>query len=241
MAELTAQPPAQRVLIVIPAFNEERSIAAVAQEALHAWPGVEVLVVNDCSTDATATVLAAEGINHVTLPVNLGIGGAVQTGFLYAWEKGHDVVMQVDGDGQHPPAQIPVLLKAMADNGWDAVIGSRYAAGSQIVSTRARRIGGGLLGAIIRVAAGQRVTDPTSGFRAYNRRALSYLRLHYPQEYPEPIIAIELLMNGFRLGEVPITMKERAHGASSITGLNTLFYMIKVIFAIIIVKIRRRR
>jgi glycosyltransferase involved in cell wall biosynthesis len=233
--------PLQRVLVVIPAFNEEKSIAAVAREALASYPGVEVLVVDDCSTDRTAAILQAEGINHVTLPVNLGIGGAVQTGFLYAWEKGHDIVMQVDGDGQHPPAQIPLLLEAMEKNSWDAVIGSRYAAGSQIVSTWARRFGGALLGAIIRLAAGQRVTDPTSGFRAYNRRALAYLRQHYPQEYPEPIIAIELVMNGFKLGEVSIAMKERRHGASSITGMNTLFYMIKVIFAIIIVKIRRRR
>lgn len=236
--EITRAP---RILIVIPAYNEEKSVAAVAREALASAPGVEVLVVDDCSTDRTAAILAAEGINHVSLPVNLGIGGAVQTGFLYAWEKGHDIVMQVDGDGQHPPAQIPQLLQAIREEGLDAVIGSRYAAGSQIVSSWARRLGGGLLGALIRLATGQRVTDPTSGFRAYNRHALEYLRRHYPQEYPEPIIAIDLLRNGFRLGEVPILMKEREHGASSITGLDTLLYMIKVIFAIIIVKIRRRR
>ena len=238
-AEKTGHTP--RVLVVIPAYNEEKSIAAVAHEVLRVAPDAELLVVDDCSTDRTPAILAAEGINHLSLPVNLGIGGAVQTGFLYAWEKGHEIVIQVDGDGQHPPAQIPLLLKAMTENGWDVVIGSRYVGSSQIVSSRARRIGGGVLGAIIRLATGQRVTDPTSGFRAYNRRALAYLRNHYPQEYPEPICAIELLMNGFKLGEVSILMKERRHGVSSITGLNTLFYMIKVIFAIIIVKIRRRR
>lgn len=237
--ELT-QKRAARILVIIPAFNEEKSIVAVAHAALNAHPGVEVLVVDDCSTDRTAAILRAGGINHVSLPVNLGIGGAVQTGFLYAWEQGHDIAIQVDGDGQHPPAQIPLLLRAMEQKGLDVVIGSRYAAGSQIVSTWARRIGGGLLGALILVATGQRVSDPTSGFRAYSRHAIDYLRRYYPQEYPEPISAIELMMNGFKLGEVPITMQERQHGTSSITGLNTLFYMIKVMFAIVIVKIRRR-
>ncbi len=230
-----------RILVIIPAFNEEKSIASVAHAAAAAHPGIEVLVVNDCSTDTTAAILREEGINHVSLPVNLGIGGAVQTGFLYAWENGHDVAVQVDGDGQHPPQQIGLLLDAMSRNGWDAVIGSRYARGNQIVSSLARRIGGGVLGAIIRLGTGQWVSDPTSGFRAYNRRALEYLRRNYPQEYPEPICAIELLMNGYKLGEVPIVMQERQHGQSSIQGLNTLLYMIKVIFAIIIVRIRRRR
>ncbi len=241
MSAIDSKARAPRILIVIPAYNEEKSVVSVAREALASAPGVEVLVVDDCSSDRTAAILAEEGINHLSLPVNLGIGGAVQTGFLYAWKKGHDIVMQVDGDGQHPPAQIPQLLQAMREGGLDAVIGSRYATGNQIVSSWARRLGGGLLGALIRLATGQRVTDPTSGFRAYNRHALEYLRRHYPQEYPEPIIVIDLLRNGFRLGEVPILMKEREHGASSITGLDTLLYMIKVIFAIIIVKIRRRR
>jgi glycosyltransferase involved in cell wall biosynthesis len=230
-----------RILVIIPAFNEERSIATVARAALSAHEGVEVLVVDDCSTDGTAAILRSGRINHVTLPVNLGIGGAVQTGFLYAWEQGHDIAIQVDGDGQHPPEQIPLLLRGMEEKGWDVVIGSRYAQSSQIVSTWARRIGGGLLGTLIRLSTGQRVTDPTSGFRAYNRRALDYLRRYYPQEYPEPISAIELLMNGYKLGEVPIVMQERQHGMSSITGLNTLFYMIKVMFAIVIVRIRRRK
>ncbi len=230
-----------RVLAVLPAYNEEKSIADVAGRTLRAYPGIDVLVVNDCSTDATEAVLKQQHVNYVTLPVNLGIGGAVQTGFLYAWEQGYDVVVQVDGDGQHPPEQIPLLVDALIARRLDLVIGSRYAGKTQIVSSWARRVGGAVLGVVIRMTTGHRVTDPTSGFRAYSRRALDYLRRFYPQEYPEPICAIELLVNGYSLGEVPVTMQERQHGKSSITGLDTLFYMIKVIFSIAIVKIRRRK
>ena len=240
MAAAEKKQARSRILVIIPAYNEEKSIVAVAQAALAALPGSEVLVIDDCSRDRTAELLAAAGIRFLTLPVNLGIGGAVQTGFRYAWEQGYDIAVQVDGDGQHPPAQIPRLLQALAESGLDAVIGSRYVGGTRIVSSRARRMGGALLGSVIRLATGERFTDPTSGFRAYRRTALDFLRRSYPQEYPEPISVIELVRHGFRVGEVPVVMQERQHGSSSITGLDTLFYMIKVIFAILIVKIRRR-
>lgn len=229
-----------RVLVIIPAYNEQKSILDVTQRALKAYPDVDVLVINDYSTDGTESILQQHNINHLSLSVNLGIGGAVQTGFHYARAHGYDITIQVDGDGQHPPEQIPELIKAMLSDDLDVVIGSRYMAGNQIVSSRARRFGGGLLGSMIYVATGKHIADPTSGFRAYSHRTLDYLCLYYPQEYPEPISAIELLLQGYKLAEVPIVMKERQYGSSSITGWNTFFYMLKVMFAIIIVRIRRR-
>jgi len=230
----------RRVLAVVPAYNEEKSILKVVQRTRRAVKGVDVLVIDDQSTDRTRMLLIEQQIDHISLPLNLGIGGAVQTGFLMAHQDGYDVVVQVDGDGQHPPEQIPLLLAAMSEHGADAVIGSRYLQENQIVSTRARRYGGGLLGLLIRLTTGKTITDPTSGFRAYNARAVAFLCDSYPQEYPEPISAIELLLNGFQVVETPVRMEERQHGTSSITGWNTVFYMIKVMFAILVVRLRRR-
>jgi hypothetical protein len=230
-----------KALVVIPAFNEEKTITDVARAAGKAHNNIDVLVINDDSTDNTKTVLKVNGIEHIDLPLNLGIGGAVQTGFLYALEHDYDIAIQVDGDGQHPPEQIPALIESLSNGGVDFVVGSRYLKNNQIVSTWARRIGGGVLAAMIYLSTGKKITDPTSGFRAFNRRALEFLCQYYPQEYPEPISNIELLENGFNLVEIPVIMKTRKFGNSSITGPNILFYMIKVIFSIIIVKLRRRQ
>ncbi len=230
-----------RVLVIIPAYNEEKSIVSVAKQAKSSYPNVDVLVINDRSTDRTEQVLREHQIDHLSLPTNLGIGGAVQTGFMYARDHGYDIAIQVDGDGQHPPEQIPRLIDTLLEGRVDFVIGSRYLRKQQIVSTRARRIGGGVLSGSILLLTGKRVTDPTSGFRAYTRKVVEYMSWSYPQEYPEPISVIELLENGFTMAEVPVEMKEREFGKSSITGLKTMFYMIKVIFAIFIAKLRRGR
>ncbi|HPG45841.1 MAG TPA: glycosyltransferase family 2 protein [bacterium] len=228
-------------MAIIPAFNEEKTIVQLAERIRHAVEGVDVLVVNDHSTDQTEHLLRQQGINHLALSVNLGIGGAVQSGFKYALAEGYDIALQVDGDGQHPPEQIPALLQPLLSGEADFVCGSRYLENKQNVSSRSRRLGGGLLAALIRLLTGQRVSDPTSGFRAYNHQALAVLGSIYPQDYPEPISMIELIMHGFRLREVPVQMVERQHGRSSIAGLDTLFYMIKVIFAILIARIRRTK
>lgn len=230
-----------RVLVIIPAYNEEKSVVSVAEQAKASYPNVDVLVINDKSTDRTEQVLREHRINHISLPTNLGIGGAVQTGFMYARDHGYDIAIQVDGDGQHPPQQIPTLIDALLEKQDDFVIGSRYLHKQQIVSSRARWIGGGVLSGSIFLLTRKLVTDPTSGFRAYSRKVIEYTSWSYPQEYPEPISVIELLENGFTMVEVPVQMKEREFGKSSITGLKTMFYMIKVIFAIFIAKLRRGR
>ncbi len=229
-----------RILAIIPAFNEEKSIAHVVDRVQALAEKVDVLVINDRSTDKTEAILRQQNINHISLPINLGIGGAVQTGFVYAFQHDYDIALQVDGDGQHPPEAIPQLIAPIVDDRADVVIGSRYLYESQIVSSWARRLGSGVLASLIFVATGNKITDPTSGFRAFNKKAIYFLSQYYPQEYPEPISTIELLENGFRLQEVPVEMMVRQFGRSSITGMDTFLYMIKVIFAIIIVKLRRR-
>lgn len=228
-----------KTLVIIPVFNEEKTVAQVATNAGSIHTNIDVLVINDKSTDGTESILQARGIKYITLPVNLGIGGAVQTGFKYANEYDYEFAIQVDGDGQHPARQIPFLLEQILNSDSDVVIGSRYINKNQIVSSWARRLGGGLLTAMIYLVTGQKITDPTSGFRAFSRKAIHFLRKFYPQEYPEPISIIELLGNGFKLQEIPIEMKEREHGESSISGITIYFYMIKVMFAIIIAKMRR--
>lgn len=228
-----------KLLAIIPAYNEENSVANVIRDIRREIPEMDVLVINDQSTDATEAVLRKNRINHLTLTNNLGIGGAVQAGLLYALRHQYDYTVQVDGDGQHPAGNIRELLQALVDNRTDIVIGSRYLTSQQRVSSLARRIGGGLLSTWIRLVTGVRVTDPTSGFRALNARAIRFLSQHYPQEYPEPISIIDVLENGLSLLEIPVTMKSRAHGQSSIQGLNTFFYMVKVMFAILIAKFRR--
>jgi glycosyltransferase involved in cell wall biosynthesis len=232
--------PAQaKILVIVPAFNEEKSIAAVVQLVRQAMPGADVLVINDKSTDHTEHILQKNGLSYLSLPVNLGIGGAVQTGFIYAAQNDYDIAVQVDGDGQHPPEQIPNLIDCLTAGPCDCVIGSRNLAQKQMVSSRARRLGGSLLSLVLFLTTWKKITDPTSGFRAYSRRAVQFLSRFYPQDYPEPISVMDLLKNGFVIQEIPVVMQERAHGQSSITGINTVAYMIKVIFAILISKIRR--
>ncbi len=228
-----------RILVIIPAFNEEKSVVSVAKAAGDAYDNVDVLVVNDKSTDETEDLLRKNDIHYLSLPINLGIGGAVQSGFIFAERNNYDIAVQVDGDGQHPPEQIPLLVEPILKDNVDFVIGSRYLQKNQIVSSLARRFGGGMLATFIWMNTGKKVTDPTSGFRAYNQRAVKFLSRNYPQEYPEPISVIELLDCGFNLVEIPVNMKEREFGQSSITGANTFFYMLKVMFAIIIAKLRR--
>ena len=228
-----------KILVIIPAFNEEKSVEQVVADIKNANENIDVLVVNDKSTDDTENTLYRRGINHLSLPINLGIGGAVQAGFLYAEKYKYDIALQVDGDGQHPEDQIPNIIRPIIEQGVDFVIGSRYQNGSQIVSSHFRRWGGGLLSTLIYLLTRMHVTDPTSGFRAYSRKAINYLCRYYPQEYPEPISVVELIDNGFKFVEIPVSMKKREFGKSSITGVNTLFYMIKVMFAILIAKLRR--
>lgn len=221
-----------RILVVIPAYNEEESILRVVESVRVA--GYDYVVINDGSTDATAEVCAQNGINVVNLPQNLGIGGAVQTGHIYAFEHGYDVDVQMDGDGQHDVSYIPRLIAAIED-GSDLVIGSRFLErGDGFQSTRMRRAGIAWIKGCIRRHTGLTITDATSGFRASGARALKLFSRWYPSDYPEPESIVYAHGKGLRVAEVPVVMHERQGGQSSISPLKSIYYMIKVTCAIAI-------
>ena len=239
-----------RIAAVVPAFNEEESIADVISSLnnIHI-EGVELLpvVVNDCSTDSTAEiVLKQESDNSsarvvlLDLPVNLGIGGAVQTGFKYAFEKGFDYVIQVDGDGQHPASEIPKLFNAIRELKANVVIGSRFIKKKGFQSTGMRRLGINYLKNLIRLLTGISILDNTSGFRMLDRKALSIVNDYYPDEYPEPESIIMYVKNGLNILEVPVKMEERKGGVSSIRYFDQLYYMVKVSLAIVYSYIRNK-
>ena len=221
-----------RTLLVIPAYNEEEAILSVIDEVVSA--GYDYVVVNDGSTDRTDEVLTSHGINHITLPFNLGIGGAVQTGHRYAYLNGYDADIQVDGDGQHDISYVPDLL-AELENGADIAVGSRFLKPSEgFQSTGLRRAGIKWLERIIRMVSGVTVKDSTSGFRACNRKTIGLFCRYYPIDYPEPESIVYAHNHGLTIREVPVNMRERQGGTSSINLLKGAYYMIKVSLAILI-------
>lgn len=233
---LPPQPPTAlpgRLLLVVPAYNEAANIQGVVTALHAAFPAATVLVVNDGSRDATAALARATGVCEVVdLPHNLGIGGAVQTGFKYGARGGYDVAVQVDGDGQHKASEIRALVEALEGDRYDMVIGSRFLGIESFRSTALRRVGIALFALINSLAIRQRITDNTSGFRAYGKEAIAFLAQHYPVDFPEPEAVILLGRNGFRLREVAVAMEERQGGQSSIRGLKSAYYMVKVVLAI---------
>jgi len=223
-----------RGLVIIPAYNEARSLPHVLREVRAAAPGFDLLVVNDGSADETFEIARSEGCAVLDLCFNLGIGGAVQAGFKYAVEGGYDVAVQVDGDGQHPADQIEALSRPILEEGCDMAVGSRYLAPGRYEGGRLRRLGNAVLSRLCSLLSGQRVTDCTSGFRAYSARALAYLAHRYPADYPEPESIVLLARQGMRIREVPVKMRERRYGRSSITGVRPLYYMTKVGLALVL-------
>lgn len=223
-----------RILAIIPAYNEEQTIKKVVEEIDLVHPPVEAVVIDDGSTDCTADVARETGVTVLSLPFNLGIGGAVQTGFKYATEKGFDVAVQVDGDGQHRPDQIPTLLNALEGKNVDVVIGSRFIKTEGYKTSRLRHVGVQVFLFVNSLLLKKRITDNTSGFRAYNRKAIEFLAENYPHDYPEPESVVLLGRNGFRITEVAVTMREREHGHSSISAVRAVYYMIKVLLAIFV-------
>jgi glycosyltransferase involved in cell wall biosynthesis len=225
-----------RTLIVIPAYNEARNLPGVLDSLRAAYPTWDLLVVDDGSSDDTATVAAAHGARVLRLPFNLGIGGAVQAGLLYAARHDYDVCAQIDGDGQHNAAETARLIEELQTSGADAVIGSRFLPDSPSGYRPGlrRRIGITILRTVISRLTGQRVTDPTSGQRVLGRRAIALLAPVYPQEYPEPEALHLMLRAGLRVIERPVTMNARRHGVSSIGGLDALLYMAKVLGGILV-------
>jgi len=230
-------------LIIVPAFNEAGNIEKAVADIKEQKKDFDILIINDCSTDDTSEV--ARGISYCTvidLSVNLGIGGAVQTGFKYASENGYEYAVQFDGDGQHDAAEIGKILDPVQDGGADVVIGSRFLKKEQnFRSTFARRKGIFIFRIVNLILTGQKITDNTSGFRAYNKKAIEFLSRNYPEDYPEPESVVLLGRNGFKIKEASVNMKERQNGRSSIAGLRIPYYMLKVLLSVIMTSLRKRK
>jgi len=223
-----------RALAIIPALNEERNLPRLLEAFRGGARGWDVCVVDDGSTDRTAEVARRYGAVVLRLPQNLGIGGAVQTGYLWAREHGYDVAAQIDGDGQHDPQFLAAALAPIEGGKADLVIGSRYLGAGGFQSTFLRRVGIRYLCWFLRLRCGARVTDPTSGFRLAGRRAIELFAAHYPSDYPEPEAIAVATRSGLSICEVPVVMQPRAHGRSSIGTGATLYYLLKVSLALLI-------
>ena len=227
-------------IAIVPAFNEAPNIGRVIDELRAFDATLDVVVVSDGSTDATAEVARAHGAHVVKLPFNLGIGGAVQTGFRYAWENGYELAVRCDGDGQHDPSELPKVLAPVIAGDADIVVGTRFGGDESYRSSATRRIGIRLLASVVSLIARQRVTDTTSGFQALNRKALALFAADYPHDYPEVEGMVMTIKHRLRLREVPVRMREREHGQSSITALRSIYYMAKVLLALFVGLFRRR-
>jgi hypothetical protein len=228
-----------RRIAIVPAYNEEKNLPRLLGE-LHALdPDLEVVVVSDGSTDRTIEVAAAAGAHVVQLPFNLGIGGAVQTGFRFAWEGGYELAVRLDGDGQHDPAQLRAVVAPVVADEADLAIGSRFLSGGGYKSSAARRVGIRVLARVVSWIAHERLTDTTSGFQAHNRRSIRLFAADLPHDYPEVEGLVMAIRHKLRVVEVPVTMREREHGRSSISTLGSVYYMIKVLLAVFVDLFRR--
>lgn len=225
-------------LVILPAFNEAQSLKALLPELAREAPGADVLVVSDGSTDSTAAVARSFGAGVLELPVNLGVGGAVQAGCTYALEHGYDFAVRIDADGQHPPSAIPEMLAELEKGDADVVTASRFLANSSRVSSRFRSLGIALLAHFLSAICHATVTDPTSGFQGVNRLALTLFARSYPFDYPEPEALALLSRLGFRFREIGVPFRRRISGKSTIRGLGTLYFAFKVFLALCVGRAR---
>ena len=230
---------APRRVAIVPALNEEETVGRVIDEIRAFDAQFDIVVVDDGSVDGTAAVAQARGVHVLRLPFNLGIGGAVQAGFRFAHERGYDIAVQVDGDGQHDAAQLPTILRPVLDDEADLVVGSRFAGEGAYRAPLLRRIGIGVFARAVSAVVGQRVADTTSGFRAANRRAIALFASDYPHDYPEVEAMILAHKHRLRMREVPVAMRTRGGGRSSITPFRSVYYMAKVLLAIFVGLFRR--
>ncbi|MBQ9347760.1 MAG: glycosyltransferase family 2 protein [Oscillibacter sp.] len=223
-----------KTLVIIPAWNEEDNLLNTVRDLQENGEKIDLLVVNDCSTDGTAALLRENGIPFLDLPVNLGIGGGVQSGYRYALERGYDIAVQFDGDGQHMGAYLSALLAPIQAGRADYTIGSRFLEGEGFQSSALRRLGIRFLSGLIDALCGVKVLDATSGMRAVNRDLIALFAADYPQDYPEPEAILAAGLRGYRVEEVPVRMRERQGGVSSINPVRSVYYMIKVSLALVL-------
>ena len=230
---------APRVLVIVPAHNEEESLPVTLDELREKAPGFDVLVVDDGSRDRTAQVARDRGVPVASHAVNLGVGGALQTGFRWALRHGYGVGVQLDADGQHDPAFLEALLEPVLRGACDVSIGSRYVARTGYRAPLARRLGMMLFSSVVRLSVGQRITDTTSGFRAYSRDVMEICQHEFPKDFPDAPLLIDLALRGFRLSEVPVEMRAREAGRSFYTLGKSLYYPYKNILASLMVLLKR--
>ncbi len=237
----------EKILIIIPAYNEEKSILRVYQGILDYNrdnnTNYDVIVINDGSIDNTKQICQENNIPVINLVQNLGIGGAVQTGYKYAYENDYDYAIQYDGDGQHEISCVKDILKPLQNNEADLCVGSRFIdkSSSDFKSSAARRMGIRIISNLIKVTTGKRIYDVTSGFRAANKKIIDYFAHVYPLEYPEPVTNAELLKKGIKVKEVPVKMHEREAGMSSIHTWKNVYFMINIFFSILVITLRREK
>jgi glycosyltransferase involved in cell wall biosynthesis len=225
-------------IIIIPAYNEEENIERTVNAIQKSAQGFDYVIINDCSTDNTRKICEEKEFNIVNLPINLGIGGAVQTGYKYAYENGYDVAVQVDGDGQHDPEFLNTMADYLIEHQVDMVIGSRFIEKKGFQSSITRRMGIQFFSKLIKVLTGKKITDPTSGLRMIGRNVMEIFSEDYPRDYPEPESIVAVLRKNMKIEEIPVVMLERQGGVSSISPKKSIYYMIKVTLAILIERIR---
>lgn len=226
-------------IIVIPAYNEEGNLEKTVRDIRENAPDFDYIIVNDCSTDNTLGMCREKGFSYLNIPVNLGIGGAVQTGYRYAYYHGYDLAVQFDGDGQHSAKFLAQMAKVLEETESDMVIGSRFIEKEGFQSSGLRRIGIRYFSLLIKLLTGKTVTDPTSGMRMINRKLLKKFTNEYPKDYPEPESIVTVLSEKHKVTEIPVVMNEREEGISSISLRNSVYYMIKVSFAVVIARMKK--
>lgn len=232
-----------KTLIIIPAYNEELNIKSVVDNLINNYPQYDYIVINDCSNDSTRKILIENDYNFLDLPVNLGIGGGVQAGYKYALEKGYDIAIQMDGDGQHDPEYYGYAVDLICEGQADIVIGSRFITKQGFQSSALRRMGINFLSKLIKLVCGADVKDVTSGYRIVNRKFIEIYANDYAQDYPEPEAIVNAKMHNAVIKEIPVIMNERLGGESSISPLKSIYYMIKVTLSIIMYRltVKKRR
>lgn len=230
----------EKMLIIVPAYNEEEAIEQTLNKLMaikNSTPNLDICVVNDGSKDHTPELVSKYDVTLLDLPINLGIGGGMQTGYKYAWYHKYDIAIQFDADGQHNELDIESLIQPILHNEVDMVVGSRFIRSTKYKGSITRRIGIWYFTMLLYILTGQKFTDPTSGFRAVSKKVIGQFAEHYPTDYPEPEVLISLHRRGFKIKEISVHMKERQGGTSSITPLKSIYYMFKVTLSILMQRI----